>query len=250
MYFPWLLSILSVFLISVVSLVGVLTLSLRAKKLKRVLFLLVSFSAGALLGDVFIHLLPESIEEYGFVLSTSLSLFAGICLMFVVEKIIHWRHCHYESEDSAHVHPFAIMNLVGDGVHNFLDGLIVGASYLVSIPVGIATTIAVVLHEIPQEIGDFGVLLHGGFSRKKALFFNFIISLCAVVGVGVAFILFGAVESMSKFLIPFAAGSFLYIAGSDLIPELHKEVGVKRSIAQFLAILLGFGFMLILLLLE
>lgn len=250
MYSTWFLPIVSVLLVSVVSLIGVFTLSYTTERLRRMLFLLVSFAAGALLGDVFIHLLPEIVEEQGFTLSTSIAIFSGICLMFVVEKIIHWRHCHYPSESGEHLHPFAIMNLVGDAVHNLIDGLIIGASYLVSVPVGIATTIAVVLHEIPQEIGDFGVLIHGGFSKKKALFYNFVIALTSLLGVVVTLFVAGFVDHTTRFLIPFAAGGFIYIAGSDLIPELHKEVGVKRSVGQFVALILGFIVMMALLVLE
>ena len=142
------------------------------------------------------------------------------------------------------MHPYALMNLVGDGVHNFIDGLIIGASYLASIPIGIATTVAIVLHEIPQEIGDLGVLLHGGFSRNKALFFNFLIALFAVLGAIIALLLGSVVEGLTGFLLPFAAGSFIYIAGSDLIPELHKEVKASKSFIQFLIFLLGVGVML------
>ena len=142
-----------------------------------------------------------------------------------------------------------MMNLFGDGIHNFIDGLIIGASYLVNIPVGIATTLAVIFHELPQEIGDFGVLLHGGFSRAKALLFNFITALTAVFGAVVSLLISSYVENITTFLIPFAAGTFIYIAGSDLIPELHKEVKVEKSFMQLIAIVLGVLFMASLLML-
>src|SRR3989344_5572339 len=160
-------TLISVLIVSLISLVGVLTLSLKASTIKKWLIYLVSFSAGALLGDVFIHLLPEIAEEPGFGLDISLYILSGILFSFIVEKVINWRHCHHPTTKE-HPHPFVLMNLFGDFLHNFVDGLIIGASYLASIPVGIATTIAVVLHEIPQEIGDFGILLHGGFSKNKA----------------------------------------------------------------------------------
>jgi len=246
----WLYAILSVFLISLISLIGIFTLAIKTSKLKSALFLLVSFSAGALLGDVFVHLLPEVIEEYGeFSMLVSVSVLAGISFMFMIEKVIHWRHCHVVPDDD-HVHPFATMNLIGDAAHNIIDGLIIGASYLVSIPVGVATTIAVALHEIPQEISDFGVLLHGGYTKKKALFLNFVTALGAVLGVIIALVLGSSSETLLSFLIPFAAGAFIYIAGSDLIPELHKEVGTKKSIQQFLVFLLGIGIMFALTILE
>ena len=228
MYIVWFYAIASVITVSVVSLFGIGLLSLRAQKLRNILTLLVSLSAGALFGDAFVHLLPEAAEN-GFTLSVSVAVLLGIAFFFIIEKFIHWKHCHKpdhiehkhrDGED--HVHHFAIMNLFGDGVHNMIDGLIIGVSYLVSIPVGIATTIAVFVHEIPQEVSDFGVLLHGGFSKKKALFFNFIISLGALVGVVVALLVGSMAEELAHFLLPFAAGGFIYIAGADLIPELRS----------------------------
>ena len=246
----WLYAIASVAVVSVVSLIGILTLSVNESRLRSILIYLVSFSAGALFGDAFFHLLPEAAEKSGFTLTLSMSVLGGILLFFVVEKVIHWRHCHMPHDDSSHVHPFAMMNLVGDAVHNFIDGLIIGISYIVSVPVGIATTVAVVLHEIPQEIADFGVLLHGGFSKKKALFFNFLSSLTAVVGAVLALVLGTRMEGVADILVPMAAGGFIYIAGADLIPELHKEVEWKKSIVQILVIVLGFAVMASLLLVE
>ena len=245
----WIYSLVSVFIVSLISIVGLLTLTVKADKLKKILLYMVSFSAGALFGDAFIHLLPEAVEEIGFGLNISIYVLLGIGFFFIIEKFIHWRHCHIPSSEE-HVHPFAMMNLFGDGVHNFIDGLIIAASYLVNIPVGIATTLAVILHEIPSEIGDFGVLLHGGFSKGKALFYNFVTALAAVLGAIVSLSISSYVENITVFLIPFAAGGFIYIAGSDLIPELHKEVKVKKSLLQFIAIVLGVLVMLLLLLLE
>ena len=246
----WFYTILSVFIVSIISFVGVLTLSIKTEKLKKFLIFLVSFSAGALLGDAFIHLLPEVIEESGFTLLVSGFVLSGIFFSFFVEKIIHWNHCHMPIT-KGHVHTFSIMNLVGDGVHNFIDGLIIGASYLVSIPVGIATTIAVVLHEIPQEIGDFGVLLHGGFTKKKALFSNCLTAITALIGALVALLLSSSVENLVLFLVPFAAGNFIYIACTDLIPELHKDsVKISYSLLQVVFFLLGIAVMFSLILLE
>jgi zinc and cadmium transporter len=238
----WLYSIVSVLVISLISLIGVLTISVNVKKLRKFLIYMVSFSAGALLGDVFIHLLPETVEKFGFGINTSLYVLFGILVFFVSEKIVKWRHCHMHYHDD-HVHSFAVMNLIGDGFHNFMDGLIIAGSYLVSIPVGIASTLAVAFHEIPQEIGDFGVLLQGGYSKKKALLFNFLISLTAVLGVVLALILGNYFENITSFLIPFAAGGFIYIAGADLIPELHREVKVRKSVLQLLFIILGIAVM-------
>lgn len=149
-----------------------------------------------------------------------------------------------------HVHPFAYMNLVGDSLHNFIDGLIIAGSYLASIPAGIATTFAVILHEIPQEIGDFGVLIHGGFTKFKALFLNFITAIVAIFGAIVALTLGKYIPDIQQILVPLAIGGFLYIAGSDLIPELHKETKVWISIGQIFAFILGILIMMALLLIE
>jgi len=243
-------TLISVVIVSLISLIGVLTLAIKPSILKKCLICFVSFSAGALLGDVFIHLLPEIVEKNGFGLNISLYILFGIVFSFIIEKVIHWRHCHHPTSKE-HPHPFVIMNLVGDLFHNFLDGLIIGASYLVSIPVGIATTVAVILHEIPQEIGDFGVMLHGGYSRAKALFLNFVTALTAILGAVVSIVLVGRVENALIFLVPFAAGNFLYIASADLIPELHKyEFSTTGSVFQLFMMILGVGVMVALLAVE
>ncbi len=247
----------SVVLVSLVSLVGVFTLALNQKRLHQFLVFMVAFAAGALFGDALIHLLPEVVEELGFSLEVSLAVLSGIVVMFIVEKVIHWRHCHYPDEENgthihhahteSHKHPFAWVNLIGDGVHNFIDGLVIGAAYMVSVPAGIATTLAVVFHEIPQEIGDFGVLLHGGFSTREALTVNLITAATAILGAVVVFALGETIEGFTIWLVPFAAGVFLYIAGSDLIPELHKEVEWKKSLGQLISFLLGIFAMILLL---
>lgn len=239
----------SVLIVSVISLIGVATLALNVKKLRSFLVYMISFSAGAMLGDSFLHLLPEVTEEFGFSLTVSASVLGGIVVFFVLEKIIYWQHCH-EPVGEDHIHTFAYMNLVGDGVHNFIDGMIIAASYLINVPAGIATTIAVLLHEIPQEIGDFGVLIHGGFSRAKALMVNFASALVAFIGAGSVLWLNSSIEHIADILVPFAVGAFIYIAGSDLIPELHKEKTFMKSILQIVAFLAGIGAMALLLLLE
>ena len=230
-------SLASVLIVSLISLIGLFTFAVRAEKLAKILIYFISFSAGALFGDAFIHLLPEAIKESGFSLFIALSVIAGILIFFILEKFICWRHCNMPITKK-HIHNFAYMNLVGDSLHNFIDGLIIAASYIVSLPIGIATTLAVIFHEIPQEIGDFGVLLHGGFSKGKALLMNFLTALTAVVGVVVGLILKNA-ENIQAFLIPFAIGGFIYIAGSDLIPELHKETNVRKSLIQVISFILG-----------
>lgn len=244
-------SLLSVFVVSLISLVGVFTFGMRIARVKKYLILLISFSAGALFGDVFFHLLPEVVDEAGFGLYVSFYVLLGIGVFFILEKFIHWQHCHSDVLEEKHIHAFAYTNLVGDGLHNFIDGLIIGASYIVSVPAGIATTVAVILHEIPQEIGDFGVLVHGGFSRGRALLVNFGSALLAVLGAVAALFLSGSVEGLELILVPIAAGGFIYIAGSDLIPELNKHSeNIRLSIVQFISFVAGIAVMAGLLLLE
>lgn len=246
MYDVWLFALGSAFFVSILSFIGVIALCLNMDTLRRVLLFLVSFSVGALFGDAFIHLLPKAVEAQGFTLEISLYVLGGILFFFVLEKFVFWRHCHVPTSRS-HPHSFAYMNLVGDGFHNFIDGMIIGGSYMVSLELGVATTIAVVLHEIPQEMGDFGVLVYAGYTRVKALFFNFLTALTAVLGVVLILLLGSWVQGATDFLVPFTAGGFIYIAGSDLIPELHRETSGVKSVVQFVGFLSGIAIMLLLL---
>jgi zinc and cadmium transporter len=231
-----------VVLVSLFSLAGLVLFRLRGLAARYVIVALVSFSSGTLFGDAFIHLLPESVEKHGFSISISLFVLAGIAASFVVEKFIHWRHEHSSSPER--IEAFAYMNLLGDAVHNFIDGIVITAAYLLDIRVGLATTIAVLLHEIPQEMSDFGVLIHGGFSRNKALLYNFVTAGIALLGLGVTVALSQTAEQLVWVLPPFAAGGFIYIAGADLIPQLHKEKGPKSALMQLFFFLLGIGAML------
>lgn len=223
------------------------------KRLKNIVLYLVAFSAGALFGDAFFHLLPELFETMPNKITLSLSILSGILLFFILEKFVRWRHCHIypvrneASKGIEHTHPLAFLNLIGDGFHNLLDGAIISASYLASVPLGITTTLAVLFHEIPQEIGDAGVLLYSGFSIKKAIFFNIISALVAVFGAVITLIIG---EGMSGIYLPItamAAGGFIYIAGSDLIPELQHNTAPLKSLKQFCALCLGIVVMLMLL---
>lgn len=246
----WLFGIFSVVIISLISMIGVLALWLKENQLKRVLLYMVSFSAGALFGDAFIHLIPEAIEETGFELSISVFILFGVLFSFVVEKFLRWRHCHIPTS-SEHPHSFAYMNLFGDAIHNLIDGLIIGGSYIVNFSVGIATTLAVLFHEIPQELGDFGVLVHGGFSKRKALWFNLLTALTAAIGTILALTFGSVIEGFTPLMLSFAAGNFIYIAGSDLIPELRKdEANLKKATMQIISICLGIITMVFMLLFE
>ena len=243
-------SIVAVGAVSLVSLVGLAALSLRQEFLQRALFLLISLAAGALLGDAFIHLLPEAFEEAGNPLLVSLFVLAGILTFFVLEKFLHWHHSHGDDEfspDHARIHPIGNLVLVSDGVHNLVDGIAIGAAFMVSPEIGIATAVAIALHEIPQEIGDFGLLVHAGYSRTKALFFNFLSALTAFVGLGLAFWFSSAIDGVTPLITAFAAGNFIHIACTDLVPELYKTKDAKRSFLQFAVIVAGIAAMVALL---
>lgn len=234
--------------ISALSLVGSVTLVLAPATLRKSLIILVAFAAGALLGDAFVHILPEVAEsENGFDLRASLSLVGGVVVFFVLEKVLHWHHSHLPTEEV--LHPVASMNLVGDVLHNFIDGAIVAAAFAVSPAVGLATAVAVALHEIPQELGDFGILLHAGLRPRKALLLNFATGLASIAG-GAVTLFLASVGAVERALLPFTAGAFVYIASTDLIPELHKEPEPMKSAIQVLALLTGVGTMVALLAFE
>jgi len=227
----------SVTLVSLVAFVGILFIGLKEAFLKRIVMALVGFASGSLIGGAFIHLLPESLEETGQVAFHY--VIAGIVFFFVMEKFLYWRHCH---KGECPVHIFAYLNLIGDGIHNFIDGMVIAASYILSWDLGVATTLAVIFHEIPQEIGDFGVLIYGGLTKGKALAYNFVSALTAVAGAFITYHL-AYIQGIERFLVPFAAGGFIYIAATDLMPELHKRNQAKESIVQLLSVLAGIGLM-------
>ncbi len=245
----WLYALGSVVLISLISLVGVITLSLNERLLRKLIFALVAMSVGALFGDAFIHLLPEAYEEAPGSIMPSIYVLTGIIGFFILEKFLRWRHEH-SLEACCPLHPVGHINLVADGLHNFVDGILVASSYMVSLPVGIATTVAVVLHEIPQEIGDFSILVHAGFSKTRALLLNLLSASLAVLGAILALLVGSSLEGFSSIIIPLTAGGFIYIAGSDLVPELHKVHEPGKSIMQFGAMAAGVFIMFLLLGLE
>ena len=231
--------LISTIMITFIAFIGIFTLSINENILKKILLVLVSLSAGALMGGAFLHLIPESIE----VASGSnifIIVLIGFIIFFIIEKILHWRHCH---DGKCDVHTFHYMNLIGDSIHNFIDGLIIAAGFMVSIPLGFTTTIAIVAHEIPQEIGDFGVLIYGGFEKKKALILNFLVAFTIVIGGFVGYLLSNIIENYVYILLSFAAGGFIYIAATDLIPEIKKEVDIRKSTFTMLIFILGIVFM-------
>jgi zinc and cadmium transporter len=228
----------SVVTVSLISLVSVFALSLKESVLRKYVFIFISIAVGALLGDAFIHLIPEALENAVNPAIPSILVIFGIFSFFILEKFLHWHH-HGEDKEQNHIHPVGKLILLSDGVHNFLDGIIIAASFMISIPVGIATTIAVILHEIPQEVGDFAVLLHSGYSKKRALLLNFLSALTAILGAAIFFILGQVAENSLLYFVPIAAGGFIYIAVADLMPELNKTKDIKYSVLQLIAVTLG-----------
>ena len=232
----WILA--STFLVSLISLVGIFTLSMKDSLLHKMLFCLIGFSAGALIGSAFLHILPEVLLKTN---STVVFyyLILGIILFFLMERYLHWRHCH---DKDCHIHAFTYLNLFGEAFHNFIDGIAIAASFIISIKLGVVTTLAIILHEIPKELGNFGVLIYGGFSRKKALLYNFICALMAMIGALMGYFISSFAHDFSSFIMPLTAGGFIYIAMSDLIPEVHKESNQKRATLAFIAFLFGILF--------
>ena len=208
--------------------------------LGRIVKFLVAFSAGTLIGGAFLHLMPEAAEELDTetLFGIFISAFAGF---FLIEKLLFWRHCHKED---CPVHSFGYMNLVGDGIHNFIDGLVIAGAFLIDWQLGLATTLAIAAHEIPQEIGDFGVLVHAGFKYKSALLVNYLVALTVVLGGLAGYLFFSFLAAFLPYILPVAAGGFVYIAASDLIPEIRGERDVKKSAANYLIFILGILLML------
>jgi zinc and cadmium transporter len=237
--------IIATFLVSLVSFIGALALFLKEKTLDKILLFLVALSAGALLGGAFLDLIPEAIAKVGLAENSLFGIFLylifGFCAFFVLEKYIKWHHHHSVSHPE--IKSFSWLILVSDGIHNFIDGLIIAGAFVASFPVGLATTLAVIFHEIPHELGNFGVLVYGGFSRARALFFNFLSAVFAVLGGVSGFLLSEKIGSSATFLLPFAAGGFIYIAASDLIPRINEEENSKKSLFHFLVFLTGIAFM-------
>lgn len=247
---PQIYALISVAIVSCLPLFAGLLL-LSKKTGDSLIFVLVSLSVGALFGDAFLHLIPDALESG--IRQPSLWILLGIIFLFILEKFFNWHHEHTHKHDADCAHaplPVGPLSLIAGGMHNFLDGAIIAASWLVSMPAGIATTIAVILHEIPHEMGDLGILLHAGYGRRKAFLYNFYSGLVAIAGAAAALVAGAAVQASAAYILPFAAGNFIYIAGSDLVPELHKTKHVGHSLLQLGAILVGVALMAGLLFVE
>lgn len=251
----WIATLLAIGVVSLVSLVGALTLSLPRLRGHRALLVLVAVAAGTLVGDSLFHLLPEAAESWDDLAAMGLYVAIGFIAFFALEVAIRARHAHVEQaspevhghhhEPGAHHHiaPYAWTNLIGDAVHNFLDGAVIATAFLVDIPLGIATTVAVVLHEVPQELGDFAVLLRSGMRPSKALLFNFASALVSLAGAALILLLPVDVEVLESYALPLIAGAFLYIAAADLIPELHHHSKGREAALILLCFILGIALM-------
>lgn len=225
---------------SVASLIGGIILLFKEKLILKVSHFLISFAAGALLGTAFFDLLPEASEENG---SHNIFLWTliGILIFFLLERFIHWFHYHEGHPGGKEVKPTIPLIILGDSIHNFIDGVVIAATFLVNIPLGIITAFAVGAHEIPQEIGDFAILLHQGLSRRKVLIVNIISALTAILGALLTFFLKDLVQNLLPVFLSLTAGFFIYIASSDLIPEIHHEKRRGFALYETIFLFLGVG---------
>jgi len=227
-------------LMSTIALVGSVTLVLQETTLKKLLLPLVALAAGTLIGGALFHMIPASVEKLGNDFSIYIWIVVGFALFLGLEQFLHWHHCH--RAPSQH-RPLTYLILVADAVHNFIGGLAVAGAFLIDVNVGISTWLAAAAHEVPQELGDFGILVHGGWSKGRALLYNFLSALTFLVG--------GLVTYAASFnfdmtlLLPFAAGNFIYIAAADLIPEIKHEETAATNIVHFLSFLLGLALLLL-----
>jgi len=229
-------------LMSAIALIGSATLLLRPAILERIVMPLVAFAAGSLLGGAFFHMLPAAAAGGGDLDAVFAWTMLGFVVFFALEQFLHWHHCHRASADCRK--PLTYLILLGDGLHNFLGGLGVAGVFLIDVRLGLAAWLAAVAHEIPQELGDFGVLIHGGWKRGQALLFNFLSGLTFLAGALVTW--FAAQTVDVSFLVPFAAGNFLYIGASDLVPEVNKHRSASTSAIHFVAFAAGLAILWIL----
>ena len=259
----------SVIVVSLVSLVGLAALALDEARLRRAATVWIAFAAGALLGDAFIHLIPEIFAERGDQagrLQSSLLVLAGMVLFFIVEKLLRHQHGplyeqfhgheHEHEHEPGHGHgrkrpELAAINLIGDGIHNFIDGILIGTSYLAGPTLGVSTTVAVLLHEVPQEFGDFGVLVHSGLPVRKAVLLNLLAASSALLGTLLAIAL-GAIvqDAVLDIALPVTAGGFVYLASADLIPELQHDKSPRSIVLHSSLLVAGIATMGLLTLID
>ncbi len=239
------------FLVSIISLTGMFALWIEAAQLKRIIPYLVALAVGVLLGDAFIHLIPDAVSRQGSVSSVCLLTLVGVFVFFILEKVVRWRHDHHiQIPEKDGIKPLAKMNLMGDAIHNFVDGILIAGSFLVDPVLGFTTTLAIIAHEIPQEIGDVGALVYGGYSPAKAVLYNFYCSLTILIGAVFTLLFSQVAESSLVFLLPIAAGGFIYIAATDMIPALHEHSTLVHVFGQTAIFAFGIGFMQSIVVLE
>ena len=227
-------------LMSAIAMVGSITLVLKPETLNRLLLPLVAFAAGSLIGGAFFHMIPAALDGSDNILGISIAVVAGFTIFFVLEQLLHWHHCHRAQSDCKQ--PLTYLILIGDALHNFLGGLAIAGTFLIDIRLGITSWLAAAAHEVPQELGDFGVLVHGGWSKRRALLFNVLSGLTFLVG---GLLAYGLSFRMDvSWLIPFAAGNFLYIGASDLVPEVNKHHDLKDNSIHLLAFVFGLALLL------
>lgn len=243
MNLAWLYALLSTSVVSAISLIGISLFALKSDKLEKILLLLVSFSVGTLLGNAFFHLIPESYFHIESTPLTSWLILSGLLLFFAIEQLLHSHHAQPAGTASPKAEPYGYLSLYADGIHNFTDGILIGAAWLFSPELGVATTLAVVLHELPQEISDFGILLRAGFSKKRALIYNFIAASTAILGTIIALWLGHEMEHFSIYVLPVAAGGFIYLATASLLPEMLKSAEKRHWLYYGICMLLGMAMM-------
>ncbi|MBD3318537.1 ZIP family metal transporter [Candidatus Woesearchaeota archaeon] len=238
-------TLIAVVIVSLISLVGALTLMFK-KFTVRFSFWIVSFAAGTMVGAAFLDLIPEAAENGGELMFSYVIL--GLLVFLIIERLLYWYHCHIAECEHHDSHPkaYTYLNLLGDGLHNLLDGAIIAVAFSANTALGIATTIAVIMHEIPQEISDFGLLVAGGFSKKKALLFNLLSAITAIIGALLALYFVDTFVAFKPIGLAIAAGGFLYIALVDLLPELHHSSGLVAATSQILLFVLGIGLIAVL----
>jgi zinc and cadmium transporter len=237
--FAWIVG--SGLLMSAIALVGSVTLVLSERALQRVLLPLVAFAAGSLLGGAFFHMIPAGLAAGKTEVTVGILVLAGFAMFFGLEQFLHWHHCH--RAETTCKKPLTYLILIGDGLHNFLGGLAVAGTFLIDIRLGVVTWLAAAAHEVPQELGDFGVLVHGGWERRRALFYNVLSALTFLVGGLVAYAASFRIDV--SFLVPFAAGNFIYIGAADLIPEVKAHADLKANAVHFVAFAVGVALMLV-----
>lgn len=231
--FGWI--VLAGVIMSAIALIGSITLLLSEKTLQKILLPLVALAAGSLIGGSFFHMLPTAIENIPNTRKVFLWVTLGFSVFLALEQFLHWHHCHRNYVN--HPKPSTYLILLADGIHNFIGGLAVGSAFVIDIPLGVTTWLMAVTHEIPQELGDFAALVHDGWEKRKALVYNVLSGLTFLVGGMIAYAV--SPEIKIDFLIPFAAGNFIYIGASDLIPQVNKTQNIREGLATFLMFCLG-----------